>query len=97
MPRHRTGYNPGFCIAPEQGNPVPERLERLKHWLENELTFSEYTLNPASADASFRRITSYNVCYTKLLRIQFLPTTFEFLFALTTEVPRVNKVTWNTG
>ena len=34
---------------------MPERLERLKHWLENELNFSEYTLNPASADASFRR------------------------------------------
>jgi aminoglycoside/choline kinase family phosphotransferase len=40
---------------PHQGNPVPERLERLKHWLENELNFSEYHLNPASADASFRR------------------------------------------
>jgi aminoglycoside/choline kinase family phosphotransferase len=34
---------------------VPERLEQLKHWLENELDFSEYTLRPASADASFRR------------------------------------------
>ena len=34
---------------------MPERLEALKHWLEEELSFSEYTLNPASADASFRR------------------------------------------
>ena len=34
---------------------MPERLEQLKHWLENELDFSEYTLRPASADASFRR------------------------------------------
>jgi aminoglycoside/choline kinase family phosphotransferase len=34
---------------------VPERLEKLKHWLETELGFREYTLNPASADASFRR------------------------------------------
>jgi hypothetical protein len=34
---------------------VPERLEKLKHWLETELDFREYTLNPASADASFRR------------------------------------------
>jgi aminoglycoside/choline kinase family phosphotransferase len=34
---------------------VPERLEALKHWLETELTFSEYTLTPASSDASFRR------------------------------------------
>jgi aminoglycoside/choline kinase family phosphotransferase len=34
---------------------VPERLEQLKHWLETELDFREYTLNPASADASFRR------------------------------------------
>jgi aminoglycoside/choline kinase family phosphotransferase len=34
---------------------VPERLEKLKHWLEAELDFREYTLNPASADASFRR------------------------------------------
>ena len=34
---------------------MPERLEALKYWLEEELAFSEYTLNPASADASFRR------------------------------------------
>ncbi|MGB5442759.1 MAG: phosphotransferase [Gammaproteobacteria bacterium] len=34
---------------------MSERLEALKHWLEDELSFSEYTLNPASADASFRR------------------------------------------
>ena len=34
---------------------MPERLEALKHWLETELSFQEYTLNPASADASFRR------------------------------------------
>jgi aminoglycoside/choline kinase family phosphotransferase len=34
---------------------VPERLEKLKHWLASELDFSEYTLSPASADASFRR------------------------------------------
>lgn len=34
---------------------MPERLEQLKHWLGNELNFSEYTLRPASADASFRR------------------------------------------
>jgi aminoglycoside/choline kinase family phosphotransferase len=34
---------------------VPERLEKLKNWLESELDFSEYTLKPASADASFRR------------------------------------------
>jgi len=34
---------------------VPERLEALKRWLEKELSFREYTLNPASADASFRR------------------------------------------
>ena len=34
---------------------MPERLEQLKHWLETELDFREYTLRPASADASFRR------------------------------------------
>jgi len=34
---------------------VPERLEKLKNWLESELDFSEYRLKPASADASFRR------------------------------------------
>ena len=34
---------------------MPGRLEALKHWLETELSFQEYTLNPASADASFRR------------------------------------------
>lgn len=34
---------------------MSERLEQLKHWLENELDFTEYTLQPASADASFRR------------------------------------------
>jgi aminoglycoside/choline kinase family phosphotransferase len=40
---------------------VPERLEALKHWLEEELSFREYTLNPASADASFRRY--FRVCH----------------------------------
>lgn len=34
---------------------MPERLEKLKNWLESELDFSEYRLKPASADASFRR------------------------------------------
>ncbi len=34
---------------------MPERLEQLKHWLDNELEFRNYTLNPASSDASFRR------------------------------------------
>ena len=34
---------------------MPERLEALKHWLEEELSFREYTLKPASTDASFRR------------------------------------------
>lgn len=34
---------------------MPERLEALKRWLETELSFREYTLTPASADASFRR------------------------------------------
>ena len=34
---------------------MPQRIEALKRWLENELDFSEYTLNPASSDASFRR------------------------------------------
>jgi aminoglycoside/choline kinase family phosphotransferase len=34
---------------------VPERLEQLKRWLEDELSYREYTLKPASSDASFRR------------------------------------------
>jgi aminoglycoside/choline kinase family phosphotransferase len=34
---------------------VPDRLEALKRWLETELDFREYTLKPASSDASFRR------------------------------------------
>ena len=34
---------------------MPQRIEALKRWLEDELDFSEYTLNPASSDASFRR------------------------------------------
>jgi len=34
---------------------VPERLEQLKRWLDSELEFRDYTLNPASSDASFRR------------------------------------------
>jgi aminoglycoside/choline kinase family phosphotransferase len=34
---------------------MPERLKLLKHWLEDELDFSEYHLKPASSDASFRR------------------------------------------
>jgi len=35
--------------------PVPARLDTLREWLEGELEFSEYTLRPASSDASFRR------------------------------------------
>jgi N-acetylmuramate 1-kinase len=34
---------------------VPERLEQLKRWLDTELAFRDYTITPASADASFRR------------------------------------------
>ncbi|MEZ5541967.1 MAG: phosphotransferase [Pseudomonadota bacterium] len=34
---------------------MPQRLEALKRWLENELEFTDYTLAPASSDASFRR------------------------------------------
>jgi aminoglycoside/choline kinase family phosphotransferase len=34
---------------------VPQRIEALKRWLQDELAFRDYTLNPASADASFRR------------------------------------------
>jgi aminoglycoside/choline kinase family phosphotransferase len=34
---------------------VPERLEQLKRWLDSELEFTDYTLAPASSDASFRR------------------------------------------
>jgi len=34
---------------------MPERLKLLKRWLENELDFSDYSLKPASSDASFRR------------------------------------------
>ncbi len=34
---------------------MPERIEQLKNWLNSELEFSEYTLEPASSDASFRR------------------------------------------
>ena len=34
---------------------MPERLEQLKHWLDRELALRDYTIAPASADASFRR------------------------------------------
>ena len=34
---------------------MPQRIQALKQWLQEELAFSDYTLNPASADASFRR------------------------------------------
>jgi len=34
---------------------LPERLDALKRWLESELEFRDYTINPASSDASFRR------------------------------------------
>jgi aminoglycoside/choline kinase family phosphotransferase len=34
---------------------MPERLKLLKHWLEDELDYSDYSLKPASTDASFRR------------------------------------------
>lgn len=34
---------------------MPQRIEALKQWLQDELEFRDYTLTPASADASFRR------------------------------------------
>jgi aminoglycoside/choline kinase family phosphotransferase len=34
---------------------VPHRIEALKQWLQDELEFRDYTLTPASSDASFRR------------------------------------------
>ncbi len=34
---------------------MPDRLDDLKHWLESGPGFSDYTLKPASSDASFRR------------------------------------------
>jgi aminoglycoside/choline kinase family phosphotransferase len=34
---------------------MPERLKLLKQWLGDELDFSDYSLKPASSDASFRR------------------------------------------
>ena len=34
---------------------MPERLQALKRWLEDELDLADFTLNPASSDASFRR------------------------------------------
>ena len=34
---------------------MPDRLDALKRWLESELEFRDYTINPASSDASFRR------------------------------------------
>jgi aminoglycoside/choline kinase family phosphotransferase len=45
---------------------VPDRLDALKHWLNTELAFRDYTLKPASSDASFRRyfrITHEGACY----------------------------------
>jgi len=38
-----------------QGQVEDRRLQLLHHWLENELGLTQYTLAPASADASFRR------------------------------------------
>ena len=35
--------------------PNDTRLDQLKHWLETELGFDTYDIEPASADASFRR------------------------------------------
>ena len=43
------------CRSLKRKHPLPKRIEALKRWLEDELDFSEYTLNPASSDASFRR------------------------------------------
>jgi hypothetical protein len=45
---------------------VPDRLEELKHWLNTELAFRDYTIKPASSDASFRRyfrVTHDGACY----------------------------------
>jgi len=45
-----------FTTNPHMANrSVPERLELLNRWLESELAFRDYTLRPASSDASFRR------------------------------------------
>jgi len=61
LPFDGTGRQTGviffpFLNHPHKANqPVPERLEQLKRWLESELEFSDYTLAPASSDASFRR------------------------------------------
>ena len=34
---------------------MPDRLDALKRWLDSELEYRDYTINPASSDASFRR------------------------------------------
>ncbi len=34
---------------------MPERLKKLENWLKTDCGFSEYTIEPASGDASFRR------------------------------------------
>jgi len=57
---HRHGasaYNGAFRppILSDGFFTVPQRIEALKQWLQDELAFSDYSLKPASADASFRR------------------------------------------
>lgn len=34
---------------------IDHRLEQLKHWLQHDLNLADYSIEPASADASFRR------------------------------------------
>ena len=34
---------------------MPQRIQALQDWLQNDLGFTDYTLEPASSDASFRR------------------------------------------
>lgn len=40
---------------------MPKRLEQLKYWLHKEIQLPDFSIEPASGDASFRRY--FRVCY----------------------------------
>lgn len=44
-----------MVLSRDRGRHVPDRIQALRLWLQDELGFSDYALEPASSDASFRR------------------------------------------
>ena len=72
-------YKDNSRNKPEPRRMIPEDLEidRLK-----------YAVNKPKEPSDGNRITSYNVCYTKLLRIDFFFASFSILVSVAAPIPR---------